>query len=125
MAEFIAFHIIKNIHLEIYICFLFESVKTLNKGISKILLRRAFQLHLCISTHVHMWMEIVESFPSVCIPFRSTREPRENNFHHQCQRYFYSSIFMHVHYRNQIYCSCCYNMACIKSKEKYFFLKLK
>ena len=62
----------------------------------------------------------------VCMPFKSTRDFRERNFLPQHQRYFFSSVFMCMHYINQIYRSShCYNVTYIKAKGKYFLLKLK
>ena len=60
------------------------------------------------------------------MPFKSTRDFRERNFLPQHQRYFFSSVFMCMHYINQIYRSShCYNVTYIKAKGKYFLLKLK
>lgn len=58
--------------------------------------------------------------------FKSRRDPRENDFHPQHQRYLFSYIFMYMHYLDQIYHSfLCYSMPYVKSKEKYSFLKFK
>lgn len=83
-----------NVYLEIYIPFLFESVKKLNKGTDKIL-RKSICIILAPSMHIHTCPYVGRNcgvFSSVCIPFKSRRNPRENNFHPQHQIYFFSSI---------------------------------
>ena len=127
MVKFIAFHITFKKYTEIYSYFLFESMKKLNKGIGKIL-QKSIYIISAPSMHIHPYPYVggnCGEFSFVCMPSRSTRDPRENNFHLQRQKYVFSSMFMYVHYRDQIYYSCCYNMAYIKSKEKHFFWKLK
>lgn len=129
--------------------FFFTSALFCNPSISHI----SFMIHYCCmrswlgfftSTHAHMWVGILESFSlvctpfffwfvfwkgvlgEVCMPFKSTRDFRERNFLPQHQRYFFSSVFMCMHYINQIYRSShCYNVTYIKAKGKYFLLKLK
>lgn len=51
MVKFIVFHITKNVHLEMYIPFLFESMKKLSKGVGKILKK---SIYIISSMHIHI-----------------------------------------------------------------------
>lgn len=71
----------KGVLLEIYIHFLFEQMKKLNKVIGKIL--KNIYIISDIYTHIYLhmsmwWMEVVESFSLVCIPCKSIRDPWGN-----------------------------------------------
>lgn len=82
-----------------------------------------YEVILWLFFHITVWVEIVESFSSGCLPFKSTRDPTENNFHPQHQRFL--CVFMYVHYRNQIYHSSLhFFMACVKSKREVFLFEL-